>query len=77
MLLFPVKMMAPNPTRMGFACLANLVAKSTIIYFATTQFVTVTSVISGTQAPVNILYKMNKPVLTTTRKFKVENIELG
>ena len=31
-----------KPNQKGFACLANLVAKSTLIHFATTQLVTVT-----------------------------------
>ena len=63
-------MMALNPTRMGFACFANLVEKNTLIHFATTQLVTVTSVISGTQDPVDILPQMDKPVFTTKIKLR-------
>ena len=68
MLLFPVRMMASNPNRIGFVCLVNLVAKHTLIHLETTQLVTVTSVISGTKEPVDIFPKMDNLILQPQEK---------
>ena len=61
-------MMASNPNRIGFVCLVNLEAKHTLIHFETTQLVTVTSVISGTQESVDILHKMDNLLLQPQEK---------
>ena len=65
MLLLPVKMIATNPIRTGFACFGESFRKKHIDTLC--NHTTVTSVILGTQEPVNIFHTMEKPVFTTTR----------